>query len=50
MLESKLNALKQEVVEKVNLANNSATLNELRNEMLSKKGRLSSFMVELKVI
>ena len=48
MLESKLNALKEEVSLKVSEATTSTQLNELRNEMLSKKGKLSSFMVELK--
>lgn len=48
MLESKLNALKEEVNVKVSEATTSSQLSELKNEMLSKKGKLSSFMVELK--
>ena len=48
MLASKLNQLKEEVKEKVLNATLSSELSEIRNEMLSKKGRLSSFMVELK--
>ena len=48
MLAEKLNALKVEVTEKVNNANTAAMLSELRNEMLSKKGKVSSFMAELK--
>lgn len=48
MLASKLNELKNEVNEKVANATTSAELVELRNEYLSKKGKLSSFMVELK--
>ena len=48
MLASKLEALKQEVIEKVNNANTAALLSEIRNEMLSKKGKVSSFMQELK--
>ena len=48
MLASKLDALKQEVLEKVNSANTAALLSEIRNEMLSKKGKVSSFMAELK--
>ncbi|MBQ4060959.1 MAG: phenylalanine--tRNA ligase subunit alpha [Bacilli bacterium] len=48
MLASKLNELKNEVNERVANATTSAELVELRNEYLSKKGKLSSFMVELK--
>lgn len=48
MLASKLNELKNEVNERVAKATTSAELVELRNEYLSKKGKLSSFMVELK--
>ena len=48
MLASKLNALKEEVVSKVNSATTALELTEIRNEYLSKKGKLSSFMVELK--
>ena len=48
MLASKLNELKNEVNERVVNATTSAELVELRNEYLSKKGKLSSFMVELK--
>ena len=48
MLASKLDALKQEVLEKVNNANTAALLSEIRNEMLSKKGKVASFMAELK--
>ena len=48
MLASKLNALREEVNEKVLNANTAAELAEVRNEYLSKKGKFSSFMVELK--
>ena len=48
MLANKLNELKNEVSEKVANATTSTELVELRNEYLSKKGKLSSFMVELK--
>ena len=48
MLASKLNQLKEEVKAKVENATLSSELAEIRNEMLSKKGRLSSFMAELK--
>ena len=48
MLASKLNQLKEEVKAKVDNATLSSELAEIRNEMLSKKGRLSSFMAELK--
>ena len=48
MLQEKLNQLKVEVDEKVNAATTSQELAEIRNDYLSKKGKLSSFMVELK--
>ena len=48
MLASKLQALKAEVNEKVSNANQAAVLAEIRNEYLSKKGKFSAFMVELK--
>ena len=48
MLASKLNQLKEEVKTKVENATLSSELAEIRNEILSKKGRLSSFMAELK--
>ena len=48
MLANKLNELKNEVNDKVANASTSAELVELRNEYLSKKGKLSGFMVELK--
>ena len=48
MLVEKLNKLKEEVKEKVENAHISSTLAEIRNDFLSKKGKLSAFMAELK--
>ncbi|MCI5745553.1 MAG: phenylalanine--tRNA ligase subunit alpha [Erysipelotrichaceae bacterium] len=48
MLVDKLNELKEEVKLKVDNANDTATLLEIKNEFLSKKGKMSSFMSELK--
>jgi len=48
MLEEKLNALKEEVTSKVNQAITSQELSDIRNEYLSKKGKLADFMSELR--
>lgn len=48
MLKDKLNQLKEEVKEKVMNSTLSSKLTEIRNEVLSKKGKLASFMSELK--
>lgn len=48
MLKEKLETLKETVTSKVNMANTSSELFDIRNEYLSKKGVMSSFMNELK--
>lgn len=48
MLAEKLKKLKEEVKEKVEEARITSVLNEIRNDFLSKKGRIASFMAELK--
>ena len=50
MLAEKLEELKQKVKEKVEAAKSSALLQEIRNDYLSKKGQLASFMQMLKDI
>ena len=48
MLKEKLETLKQEVQQKVDKVTSSLELSDIRNEYLSKKGVMSSFMMELK--
>ena len=48
MLQEKLEKLKQEIKEKVEKANLSSLIADIRNEYLSKKGKFSEFMAELK--
>ena len=48
MLQEKLEALKNEIKERVEKANLTAIIAEIRNDYLSKKGKFAAFMAELK--